>query len=177
MEAEILSDAAGGHGQFSTADVKGRLPVHAGAVSKRLDTMTLLLELRASVNAVDKECREGNTPLILAARLDDRWMVEVVLKFGADPSIKNADNETCFSYSTPHMKDQGGGLKLFRKSQEMIHHWVQTQKYTPDIVFPLPPSPLQQLYRVRVESIPLLMHLPELEEQVLQFFAKLPYEP
>ncbi|CAE7895513.1 psmD10, partial [Symbiodinium microadriaticum] len=93
--------------------------------------MTLLLELRASVNAVDKE---GNTPLILAARLDDRWMVEVVLKFGADPSIRNADNETCFSYSTPHMK-------------EMIHHWVQTQKYTPDIVFPLPPSPLQQLYR------------------------------
>lgn len=159
-EAEILSDAAGGRGQFSTADIKGRLPVHAGAVSKRLDTMTLLLELRASVNAVDKE---GNTPLILAARLDDRWMVEVVLKFGADPSIRNADNETCFSYSTPHMK-------------EMIHHWVQTQKYTPDVVFPLPPSPLQQLYRVRVESIPMLMHLPELEEQVLQFFAKLPYD-
>ncbi|CAE7412892.1 Notch4 [Symbiodinium natans] len=159
-EAEILMDAAGGASQFSMPDQKGRLPVHVGAVSKRLDTMTLLLELRANVDAADKD---GNTPLILAARLDDRWMVEVILKFGADTGIRNSDNETCYSYATAHVK-------------ELILHWVQQQKYTPNVVFPLPPCPLQQLYRVRVEAIPMLMHLPELEEQVLQFFAKLSYE-
>ena len=26
-------------------------------------------------------CKEGNTPLVLAARLDERWMVEVDLGF------------------------------------------------------------------------------------------------
>jgi hypothetical protein len=29
----------------------------------------------------------------LAARSDDRWMVEVLLTFGADPEMKNIHNE------------------------------------------------------------------------------------
>ncbi|CAJ1425163.1 unnamed protein product [Effrenium voratum] len=152
--------AAGGPARFTEPDARGRLALHLGALSKRLDTVTLLLELRADVNALDTE---GNTPLMLVARTEDRWMVEVLLSFGADVSVVNADGETCFSRASQHMQDY-------------IHKWVQQKRFRGIVEFPLPPSPLQALYRVRVEAIPMLMDHAELERQVLAFFAKLQYE-
>lgn len=151
---------AGGPERFTTADAKGRLPVHIGALSKRLDTMTLLLELEADVNAPDLE---GNSALMLAARSDDRWMVEVLLTFGADPEMKNIHNEDCFSGSSQVM-------------QEYIHKWVQQKRFRGLVEFPLPPSPLHAVYRVRVDCLPMLIYTEELETAVVKFFAKLQYE-
>lgn len=153
-------EAAGGPERFTLADVKGRLAVHVGALSKRLDTMTLLLELKADVNALDAE---GNTALILAARADDRWMVEVLLTYGADSEIQNSMGEDCFRHVSQVM-------------QSYIHKWVQQKRFRGLVEFPLPPSPLHALYRVRVDCIPMLMYQSELEEQVLNFFAKLDFE-
>ena len=152
--------AAGGPERFTLADAKGRLPVHVGAISKRLDTMSLLLELKGDVNALDSE---GNTPLILAARHDDRWMAEVLLTYGADPDIVNSKGEDCFTHANQVMRDY-------------INKWVQQKRFRGDVEFPLPPSPLHALYRVRVDCIPMLMYQDELEELVLNFFAKLDFE-
>eukprot|EP00434_Breviolum_minutum_P024019 symbB.v1.2.021196.t1/scaffold1819.1/size114121/5 len=151
---------AGGPERFTMADLKGRLPVHLGALSKRLDTMTLLLELEADVNAVDLE---GNTPLMLAARSDDRWMVEVLLTFGADADLKNVHEEDCFSGSSQVMQDY-------------IHKWLQQKRFRGLVEFPLPPSPLHAVYRVRVDCLPMLIYQDELEDAVVQFFAKLLFE-
>jgi len=151
---------AGGPERFTMADLKGRLPVHLGALSKRLDTMTLLLELEADVNAVDLE---GNTPLMLAARSDDRWMVEVLLTFGADADLKNVHEEDCFSGSSQVMQDY-------------IHKWLQQKRFRGLVEFPLPPSPLHAVYRVRVDCLPMLIYQDELEDAVVQFFAKLQFE-
>eukprot|EP00435_Cladocopium_sp_Y103_P013281 s2848_g3.t1 len=151
---------AGGPERFTTADVKGRLPVHIGALSKRLDTMTLLLELEADVNALDLE---GNSALMLAARSDDRWMVEVLLTFGADPDLTNIHNEDCFSGSSQVMQDY-------------IHKWVQQKRFRGLVEFPLPPSPLHAVYRVRVDCLPMLIYTEELEDAVVKFFAKLQFE-
>ncbi|CAK9086995.1 Ankyrin-1 (ANK-1) (Ankyrin-R) (Erythrocyte ankyrin) [Durusdinium trenchii] len=151
---------AGGPERFTAADAKGRLPVHVAALSRRLDTMSLLLDLEADVNACDSE---GNTPLQLVARTDDRWMVEVLLTYGADPELTNSKGETCFAFASQVMKDY-------------INKWVQQKRFRGLVEFPLPPSPLHALYRVRVDCIPMLMYQEELEEQVLSFFAKLEFE-
>jgi len=151
---------AGGPERFTAADARGRLPVHLGALSKRLDTMTLLLELQADVNAPDLE---GNSALMLAARSDDRWMVEVLLTFGADPEMKNIHNEDCFSDSSQVMQDY-------------IHKWVQQKRFRGLVEFPLPPSPLHAVYRVRVDCLPMLIYTEELQDAVVKFFAKLQYE-
>lgn len=112
------------------------------------------------MNACDSE---GNTPLQLVARTDDRWMVEVLLTYGADPELTNSKGETCFAFASQVMKDY-------------INKWVQQKRFRGLVEFPLPPSPLHALYRVRVDCIPMLMYQEELEEQVLSFFAKLEFE-
>ena len=57
--------------------------------------------------------------------------------------------------------------------QDYIHKWLQQKRFRGLVEFPLPPSPLHAVYRVRVDCLPMLIYQDELEDAVVQFFAKL----
>ena len=64
----------------------GDTPLHAAAQFGRLDVVKKLLELGASVNAVNME---GNTPLHEATLSHNTKATQVLLEFGADANIAN----------------------------------------------------------------------------------------
>lgn len=60
--------------------------LHAAVLGKQLDTISLLVEGGADVNAIDKW---GRTPLHLAARLTNVAILCLLLRSGANPEIKD----------------------------------------------------------------------------------------
>eukprot|EP00930_Biecheleria_cincta_P004502 TRINITY_DN105411_c0_g1_i1.p1 TRINITY_DN105411_c0_g1~~TRINITY_DN105411_c0_g1_i1.p1 ORF type:complete len:1117 (-),score=264.86 TRINITY_DN105411_c0_g1_i1:360-3710(-) len=153
-----VAELAGGPGQMEEADDKGRLAIHIAAKSKRVDTMELLISLRADVDALDAE---GNTALILAGSRGDRFMVEVLLQSGASMDVANESGETAM-------------MKSPAVVQDFMHRFAQQRKLGKEIHFPLPPASIRKLWRLRLESLPLLLRRDDLEAELINLFAMLP---
>jgi ankyrin repeat protein len=71
----------------------------------------LLLEYGADVNYRDPET--GETPLILAARLNQLENIQTILEHGADPDARDSQEQTAFDYARQF--DDGKVLELLDK--------------------------------------------------------------
>lgn len=87
--------------QINCTDSDGFTPLHMAVKSvhawRRLDSIKLLIDNGANVNAVDKL---GNTPLHYAQRhRDNREILSLLIMNGGNIMIKNEDNESPLSLS------------------------------------------------------------------------------
>ncbi|ALA62384.1 ankyrin repeat family protein [Turkeypox virus] len=74
-------------------DKDGESPLHLAVEMGNLDIIDLLIGTGININ--NKFCYSGHTPLHIAVKRDTRYdIVDMLLKNGADPSIKNDNNET-----------------------------------------------------------------------------------
>jgi len=67
-------------------DVNGCGCIHLATVGRRHELVTILLVAKASVNKTDNE---GTTPLMMASKMGDQPMVEMLLESGAEAGDKN----------------------------------------------------------------------------------------
>ncbi|XP_076043693.1 transient receptor potential cation channel subfamily A member 1-like [Oratosquilla oratoria] len=74
-------------------DAQKMTPLHCAAMFDHPELVAYLIKEGASVNLVDKEHR---TPLLLAASQKGWRAVEVLLKHGADPSIRDTQDKNIF---------------------------------------------------------------------------------
>lgn len=79
--------------KVNTADRAG--PLHAAARAGHADVVEMLIEQDAAINAVDEA---GRTPMILAARFGQFSAYEAIVKAGADPTIRDKDNQSAADY-------------------------------------------------------------------------------
>lgn len=80
------------------ADVnqKGWTPLHYAASGGTLDTMKLLLDNHAYIDA---ESPNGTTPLMMAARYGSSDGVKLLLEQGADPTLRNQRNFSALDFA------------------------------------------------------------------------------
>lgn len=85
------------------ADVNkpGWAPLHYAATSGNLDTLRLLLDNYAYIDA---ESPNQTTPLMMAAKYGNPQAVQLLLEAGADISVKNALGLTAFDFA--HQADR-----------------------------------------------------------------------
>ena len=76
--------------QINCTDNFEKVPLHKAVAACKFDIARLLLEYGANVNAQDAN---KNTPLHIASTVDMQ-LCELLLKFRADPNIKNSLHET-----------------------------------------------------------------------------------
>jgi ankyrin repeat protein len=69
----------------------GRTALGTAASSGYTKSMVLLMAAKADLNIQDQD---GNTPLMLAVLGKQRIAVQILLKAGADPNLKNKKEET-----------------------------------------------------------------------------------
>ncbi|KAJ0184044.1 hypothetical protein K1T71_000467 [Dendrolimus kikuchii] len=80
----------------------GGTPLHVSAAKGYVDVMHILLEAcGANPNSVDYE---GWTPLHAAALWGQKEAVLMLLKYGADPRVKNRNGLTCVDIAHPHVE-------------------------------------------------------------------------
>jgi len=93
-------------------DNEGFLPIHFAAKyaspGSGKSTIEFLLENGANVNAVTNQ---GNTPLFLAIDGYHTWKAKILIKNGADITIKNKENKTAYDYFNDKLKDEKDFIK------------------------------------------------------------------
>ena len=78
---------------LTVADQDGNTPLHEAAISGHSSMLGALVKIfagnRAYSNEINKKNHSGNTPLHLAFQFDQTEIIELLVKEGADPTIKN----------------------------------------------------------------------------------------
>lgn len=99
----LLSDARNwaANGYVEVRDLNGGTPLHVAAAKGYIDVAKILLEdCNADPDAFDYE---GWTPLHAAALWGQKEAFALLLKYGADPLIKNYSGQTCMDLVDPGM--------------------------------------------------------------------------
>ena len=114
--------------------ITGETPLHVAAakgfVVGTLECVTLLLKAGANPNCKAKSDIEtstyyrdikvvGETPLHLAAAYGSKAMIEVLLQYGADPSIKDDRGESPLTWYSRHQRTSDH-IKLDRDSRDLL---------------------------------------------------------
>ena len=79
------------------------MPLHSAAAARSVPIARLLLERGAPVNARQGPTESGFTPLIEAALNGQVEMVELLMRHGADASLKDGDGKT----AADHARERG----------------------------------------------------------------------
>ncbi len=79
------------------------LPLHSAAAARSMPIARLLLERGAPVNARQGSSEGGFTPLMEAALNGQVEMVELLMRHGADASLKDRDGKT----AADHARERG----------------------------------------------------------------------
>jgi len=87
-----ITDMLAPHSDFNFRSKQGHTALHFAASSGKHEIVEILSKNGAEIDAVDSQHNE--TPLHLAVRHQHPLCVEVLLKLGADTSIKNARNRS-----------------------------------------------------------------------------------
>jgi ankyrin repeat protein len=106
----LLSHGANPNSRAKTSEWT---PLHDAAYSNSVDTLSLLISAGGDVNA---KAKSGATPLCFAAQEDGPEAAEVLLKAGADPTIR------CFKES---------GILGHGNDQHVYNHVSRFSGYTP----------------------------------------------
>ena len=100
-------------------DQYGNTPLHEAAISGYTSMLKALLkklgEQRADSNEINKQNHSGNTPLHLAFQFDHVEIVELLVKEGADPNIKNNAQMTALELG--EKLERGDSLDILREAE------------------------------------------------------------
>ena len=91
---------------ITDSDQHGRTMLHIACSSsskQELDVVRFLLEQGSGVNVQDKR---NNTPLHNAARISGQDVVKLLLTYGCDPQLKNADGQTALGLAQAKARGQ-----------------------------------------------------------------------
>lgn len=94
---ELLKNGAA----VDARDSEGKTPLIHASSGPFPETVTMLIDAGADVNAT--ESTEGFTALMTAAAMGEVDVIKILLARGADPDIKDADNDT----AKDHAKNAG----------------------------------------------------------------------
>lgn len=92
-----------------------RTPLMAACAAGNLNTARLLLESGANINA--QSPLNGTTALIEAASLGDPKIVALLLDKGADPQLKNKNNQTALDVAKQKSNTKAAAI-LEQKNKE-----------------------------------------------------------
>lgn len=90
---ELLNHGAA----VDSRDADGKTPLIHAASGPFPETVTMLIDAGADVNAA--ESTEGFTALMTAAALGEVEVIRILLARGADPTLRDADNDTAKDYA------------------------------------------------------------------------------
>lgn len=85
----------------------------------------LLLGLGGDVNGVDEE---GNTPLLAAAGRGHQELISALLRAGADPTVKNSNNESCVDIARLDLATDDEEMQILRDAMKGVVHGEKTPK-------------------------------------------------
>jgi len=150
----MLDAAAGVNG----LDNDGQAPLALAALQRHQDLVSLLLEQRAELDAVDSQ---GNTALMLAAAgKGGRRIVETLLKAGASRSLENEEGETAESLAEEP-------LVALLLQQHAIEELIPDGKDSAQSLEE------RTVFRIRLEGVSVLPLPQEIEEQVVRLLRRL----
>jgi ankyrin repeat protein len=105
------------------ADVNkpGWAPLHYAATNGHLETMELLLENHAYIDA---ESPNGTTPLMMAAMYGSEAAVKLLLDAGADPTLRNQLGMTAIDFATKaSRRDAAEMIAAARRGKQPAGKW------------------------------------------------------
>jgi ankyrin repeat protein len=85
-------------GDVNKSDINGRTPLIFAASGPFPETVELLLQADSDPNATDSE--EGWSALMFAAAEGHRDVVQKLLEYGADVSLKDKDGDTAIDFAS-----------------------------------------------------------------------------
>ncbi|KAH3720620.1 hypothetical protein DPMN_063522 [Dreissena polymorpha] len=124
---ELLLDTLG-DSIVDLVDSKGRTPVHAASFRDQVESLTLLLGHRASVNKVDKL---GRTPIMLAASQGHLSSVELLLQSHADLTIIDDTQNTALHYACMHGHEEVALILLDKIDDQNVINKPNNDMKTP----------------------------------------------
>jgi len=139
-------------------------PLHLAVHFRQETIFHVLLEAKADVNAQDGE---GNTPLHLTVDLGKYDMVRELLIQGAAPSIANKAGEVAKSLTADSAIAEMLDKAEVRKYMKNLPETKSLTAFKADEIMPRSP------FRVRVESLPIVISEENLREQLKSFFRRL----
>mmetsp|Transcript_19052 Transcript_19052/g.44444 ORF Transcript_19052/g.44444 Transcript_19052/m.44444 type:complete len:983 (-) Transcript_19052:63-3011(-) len=144
-------------------DVTGASPLHLAVQFRQETVFLLLLEAKAEVNAHDLA---GNTPLHLTVELGKQDMVQDLLAQGAVPASANKQGVV-----PKQLTDDAVIQELLDKAE--VRRYMQFLPDSKAKPFEAPVPVKRSPFRVRVESLPVVISEDDLREQVKNFFRRL----
>lgn len=100
---EIIQQGLKQKKNLNAQDNDGCTPLHLAVLMENLDVLELLLLLKADPNIPNYN---GDTPLLLAVRQGvSFYLIKYLLKNGADPNIKDAQNRTIVEVAQDNDRD------------------------------------------------------------------------
>ncbi|MEQ2300420.1 hypothetical protein AMECASPLE_025235 [Ameca splendens] len=80
---------------FRESDSRGWLPLHAAAVLPKTEMLHVVLQVMQSMDmTLEKQTKDGDTALTLAAEADQVENIKLLLQHGASPHNTNSRNES-----------------------------------------------------------------------------------
>ncbi|WLQ13246.1 ankyrin repeat domain-containing protein [Hahella aquimaris] len=117
----IVRDLVERGGNINTVDYSGLTPLMAAVLSHRVAVARYLLERKAAVNAQDVT---GTTILVYAINTNVPEMVQLLLRYGADPTLLPAkgtladiaDNKTAYEHAV--LKGNEEIIRLIKEAEK-----------------------------------------------------------
>jgi len=109
--------------EVNYSDENGETPLMGAASKGHTAVVELLLEKEAKVD--HRGWRTGYTALMRASKASSIGSVRALLKCGADPSVKNSNNETAFDLAGAFDAERTTDIQ--RMLYEELNKWVRSQ--------------------------------------------------
>jgi len=150
--------AAWGAPQLAGEDGEGNSPLVIAVKCRHKDVARVLIDFEAPLEVADPD---GNTPLIQAALLGERTLVEDLLLAGA-----RRDAQNMFGAQAVHVTDHLGirNLLIACAAEELVAEAILKSGALGDE--DAPPPGERTVYRVRLDGLPLLVLVEDVQELV-----------
>lgn len=144
-----------GAAQLAGEDNDGNEPLVIAVSKRHKEVARVLIDYEASLEATDPD---GNTPLLVAVALSERTLVEDLLLAGAS---RDAENE--YGAQALHLASHLGIRTLLQACavEDLVAEAIKNSKNDTDSG--LPPQRERTVYRIRMEGLPLLVLVEDVE--------------
>lgn len=150
--------------QINLKDTSGRTALFYSVLCPNIEICRELLSHNADSNAQDNI---QETPLFSAVSINDDTIVALLLEYGADPNILNANGEKPFKSSDYNIGQESKGSNS--SASDLHHSEISTSKPTPILTLTPTPTPTPTL---TLTPTPTPTPTPTLSEQDFEEFLK-----